>query len=231
MRCFTTCPIANFASRIGGWTIADRASWFLSSMAEVLLRTRQQATRSTGEFTASLQEYAKSACWMYTQEHCHDYCGLNMRPASVDASGWRVDSAPQGLLGKHAFGRWSESPVLGRARFDFLLRCRIYALWRQHLLPGGHCRRPPTHFRRRHRHSASRRRSRASNAGRYRHLFHPHPPRPHLGPHLLLAAVRQGQRGAPVGGSPGTALYAEERRQQPDEGAALSGVAGSLPGA
>jgi hypothetical protein len=48
--------MANLASRIGGWTIADRATWFLSSMAEVLLRTRQQATRATGEFTGSLQE-------------------------------------------------------------------------------------------------------------------------------------------------------------------------------
>src|SRR5260370_8822730 len=59
MGCFTACRIANLASRIGGWTIADPATWFLSSMAEVLLRTRQQATRTTGEFTGSLQEYAK----------------------------------------------------------------------------------------------------------------------------------------------------------------------------
>ena len=27
-----------------------------------------------------------------------------------------------------------------------MLRCRIYPLWRQHLLPGGHRRRPPTIF-------------------------------------------------------------------------------------
>ena len=49
----------NDPTRMGGWTITDRATWFLSSMAEVLLRTRQQATRTTGEFTGSLQEYAK----------------------------------------------------------------------------------------------------------------------------------------------------------------------------
>ena len=71
----------------------------------------------------------------------------------------------------------------------------------------------------------------APGADRYRHLFHAYPPRPHLGPHLLRAAVRQGQFGAPVGGPSRGALYAEEGREQPDAGAALSGVARSLPGA
>src|ERR1700722_3383008 len=65
--------MANFASRIGGLTLPARAPWCFGSMVEVLLRTRQQATRSTDEFTASLQNTPKSACWMYRQEHCHNY--------------------------------------------------------------------------------------------------------------------------------------------------------------
>src|SRR4249920_1609442 len=103
MRCFTTCPMANFALRIGGWMIADRATWFSRSMAEVLLRTGQQATHSTGEFTDSLQEHRKNtgkfACWMYRQEHCHNYgsrtCVQRRLTRGVDA--WTL--RPQGLLG------------------------------------------------------------------------------------------------------------------------------------
>jgi hypothetical protein len=57
LRCFTTCPMANLAFRIGGWMIADRSTWFSRSMVQVLLRTGQQATHSTSEFTVSLQEH------------------------------------------------------------------------------------------------------------------------------------------------------------------------------
>src|ERR1700682_1995657 len=102
MRCFTTCPMANFALRIGGWMIADRATWFSRSMAEVLLRTGQQATHSTSEFTDSLQEHKntrKFACWMYRQEHCHN-CGTRtcvLRRLTRAAGAWTL--RPKGYWG------------------------------------------------------------------------------------------------------------------------------------
>ena len=51
--------MANFALRMGDWRIADSATWFSSSMAEVLLRTGKQATRWIGEFTEDMQEYVE----------------------------------------------------------------------------------------------------------------------------------------------------------------------------
>src|SRR5258708_3346295 len=102
MRCFTTCPMANFALRMGGWRIADPATWFSSSMAEVLLRRSKQATRWTGEFREAVQEYVEfcnlAVPYMYAKTR-PELRQPARRFASVDASGRPVDCAAQGYLG------------------------------------------------------------------------------------------------------------------------------------
>src|SRR5437868_650903 len=113
MRCFTTCPMANFALRIGGWRIADRAAWFSISMAKVLLRTDRQATHTNRELSGPLQESVTSP----------PIGGLGKNAAKVavpEARRWPRLTRGAGAWtlrreGEGAFGERSKSSVLGCA--------------------------------------------------------------------------------------------------------------------
>src|SRR5215472_14216418 len=93
MRCLTTCPMANFALRMGGWTSAGWEAWFSSSMAEVLPRIGLQATHSVPDSGSTRSNTVAPGAW-YSYAKELPACP----PGSVDARRAGVDSAPSVLL-------------------------------------------------------------------------------------------------------------------------------------